>query len=291
MCNKYNINTTGTVVIYDIMKDVQAIHNFIKQDLLCAELHPQYTKEKMFVVGDRKGQLILRTRGLFSSKNKMIHSGEGSIYAIKWRTNLIAWANYCDVKLHDVAENKPVAHINRGTKESSECEMCKCCLCWENDETLLIGWTNLVKICKIRTVRTPRAQRHFIKEAHVFNVFSTDFDICGIAPFKENLVLLGFDENGTYNEDEDEDRTNNDTNEDNKDDDKIESFMNKFNQHLVNGQALVHFQGNDRHLKELYSTLNVPFTMWMHVKDAIGCLGAEMDKAPKAMKKITSTGL
>ncbi len=116
------------------------------------------------------------------------------------------------VKIFDISDHKPIAHINRSNRGSPDLERYKCCLCWENRETLLIGWGDWVKIGRIRTVRT--AQEHMMKEVHVTNVFVTDFYICGIATFKEHLILLAFlgnDDESSSEDDDDEQKQDLDT--------------------------------------------------------------------------------
>lgn len=45
--------------------------------------------------------------------SQVLHSGEGPIHAVKWRTNLIAWANDAGVKVFDSANNQRIAFIER----------------------------------------------------------------------------------------------------------------------------------------------------------------------------------
>ena len=78
----------------------------------------------------------------------MLHSGEGPIYCIAWQCELIAWANDRGVKIYDISDHKPIAHINRSNRGSPDPERYKCCLCWENRETLLIGCSDWVKIAE-----------------------------------------------------------------------------------------------------------------------------------------------
>jgi hypothetical protein len=39
------------------------------------------------------GNLIMQEKGWLGYKEQIIHSGEGPIWAIEWRGDLIAWAN------------------------------------------------------------------------------------------------------------------------------------------------------------------------------------------------------
>lgn len=61
----------------------------------CVALEPNYGKRTthQFVSGGMAGNLILHEKGWLGNKQETLHSGEGPIWAVKWRGNLIAWAN------------------------------------------------------------------------------------------------------------------------------------------------------------------------------------------------------
>ena len=142
----------GRVTIANVWTQSQSSYNFHNQVLLAVALHPFYERETMFAVGGTGQQLLLHYVRYFRSENETLHAGEGSIYNIKWRGDLIAWANDRGVKLYDQSTRRPIAYIPRQSKGSPDPELYPCCLCWENDETLLIGWGDWVKIGKIRQV-------------------------------------------------------------------------------------------------------------------------------------------
>lgn len=58
-------------------------------------LEPDFNKKasKAFVCGGLAGKLVLQEKGWLGYKEQVIHSGEGPIWAVEWRGNLIAWAN------------------------------------------------------------------------------------------------------------------------------------------------------------------------------------------------------
>lgn len=91
-----------------------------KRPIKAVALEPDYAKStsKRFVSGGMAEQLILNEKGTavselhicletcfvsdsipfpclgwFGNRDVVLHSGEGPIYAIKWRGNLIAWSN------------------------------------------------------------------------------------------------------------------------------------------------------------------------------------------------------
>ena len=44
---------------------------------------------------------------------QVLHSGEGPIHAVAWRTSLISWANDLGVKVYDAASDQRVTFIER----------------------------------------------------------------------------------------------------------------------------------------------------------------------------------
>jgi hypothetical protein len=58
-------------------------------------LEPGFAKKasRAFVCGGMAGNLIMQEKGWMGYKEHIIHSGEGPIWAIEWRGDLIAWAN------------------------------------------------------------------------------------------------------------------------------------------------------------------------------------------------------
>ena len=58
-------------------------------------LEPGFAKKasRTFVCGGMAGNLIMQEKGWLGYKEQIIHSGEGPIWAIEWRGELIAWAN------------------------------------------------------------------------------------------------------------------------------------------------------------------------------------------------------
>lgn len=58
-------------------------------------LEPGYGKRNthQFVCGGMAGALILHEKGWLGSKEVPLFSGEGPIWATRWRGTLIAWAN------------------------------------------------------------------------------------------------------------------------------------------------------------------------------------------------------
>jgi len=79
---------------------------------------------------------------------KTIHSGEGTIWTVRWKGDIIAWANDLGVRLYAVAKGERIAFIDR-MKDSPRPDLFQCSLQWRDDSTLIIGWADLVKIVQV----------------------------------------------------------------------------------------------------------------------------------------------
>jgi len=66
-----------------------------KRPVRAVALEPNFAKKstKAFVCGGLAGTLVMYEKGWLGHKETVLHSGEGPIWAIQWRGNLIAWAN------------------------------------------------------------------------------------------------------------------------------------------------------------------------------------------------------
>ncbi|EGC37705.1 hypothetical protein DICPUDRAFT_149700 [Dictyostelium purpureum] len=184
----------GKVVINPFDKSgEQFIYNYTRP-ITAIALDPEFASKntRQFVSGGKQGQLILNSKGWFRSKETIIHSGEGPIYAIKWCGIFIAWANDQGVKIYDTSTNTRIAHIPR-KDGSPRGELYRCCLCWEKPNQLIIGWAKNVEVIQI-TEKVDMSTGSTIKIAQIMNQFQTKYWISGIAPFAEELVILGYND-------------------------------------------------------------------------------------------------
>ena len=104
---------------------------------------------RQFASGGLAGQLLLNEKGWFSTKDKVLHSGEGPIHAVAWADSLLAWGNDAGVKVYDNATGQRITYIDR-PKGGPRTQSAPCHLVWENASTLLIGWADFVKIALVK---------------------------------------------------------------------------------------------------------------------------------------------
>ncbi|PRP83024.1 RING zinc finger-containing protein [Planoprotostelium fungivorum] len=162
-------------------------------------LDPDFSKKttRSFAIGGKSGHLIMNSKGWFGRRDNNIHSGEGPIYSIKWCQSLIAWANDMGVKIFDCDSGQRITYIDR-PKGSPRPDLYHCQLCWESPTSLLIGWADSVKIGSIKE-RSPAATTTGDPSSalpdryvQITSMFQTDYNISGIAPFGEYLILLAY---------------------------------------------------------------------------------------------------
>jgi vacuolar protein sorting-associated protein 41 len=191
----------GTVAIISLFAREKPGRHTYHRPVKTVALVPQYSDTNaMFAAGGLGQQLILNTKGWFSHKDNVIHAGEGPVHAVKWRNNLIAWANDLGVKIYDVESEERITYISR-PKGSPDPNLYRCNLCWAEDDTILIGWADSVKIgvIKRRRPQPGRSDRY----VEIVAMFQTDYYICGIAPFQEWLVVLAYIEADEFSDSED----------------------------------------------------------------------------------------
>lgn len=184
----------GKVVIHGLYTNEKFEYEF-SRPVTAVALDPQFakTKKPKFVMGGKSGQLLLHTKGFFGPKTEVLHEKEGPIYAIKWRGSLIAWANDLGVKIWDLEQNQRITFIDR-PKDSPRPDAYRCCLVWESDVQLIIGWGDFVKIGRVRQRTEASAHGLPSRYVEIVAMFRTDYIISGIAPFGSDLVILSYTE-------------------------------------------------------------------------------------------------
>ncbi|KAI2649119.1 hypothetical protein H4Q32_020331 [Labeo rohita] len=153
-------------------------------------LHPQFSKSnnKQFVTGGNK-LFLYEKNWLNRWKTSILHEGEGNITNVKWRANLIAWANNLGVKIYDISSKQRITNVLRDNNNLRP-DMYPCSLCWKDNTTLIIGWGSSVKVC-------------FQNICISVSAFETEFFISGLAPLADQLVTLYYvKENSEHMEEE-----------------------------------------------------------------------------------------
>ncbi|URD99438.1 CLH [Musa troglodytarum] len=155
----------GSVVINGLFTDERLKFKY-HHTMRTIALDPDFTRKtsRRFVAGGLAGQLILNMKNWLGYGKQVLHDGESPVHAIKWRTSLIAWAN-------DAGD----------------------------DAFLVIGGEHCVKIAAIKTNQFGGAnelQRNIsISHTRFVDIvasFQTSYQISGIAPFGDTLVVLAY---------------------------------------------------------------------------------------------------
>lgn len=126
--------------------------NFGKS-IKCIALDPKYHKSgsgRRFVVGDTKLTLYEKTF-LKSTKSTVLCDAEGSVSAIAWSEQFVAWASVLGVRVYDLNEKCSLGLIRwEELADGSSIKNFRCNLRWASNVTLLIGWVDTIRICVLR---------------------------------------------------------------------------------------------------------------------------------------------
>lgn len=146
---------------------------------------------RRFVAGDDR--VVLYERGFLARyKSTVLQSKEQKVRTISWHNQFIAWATDFAVQIFDIEQRSVITRI----KKDSDIEGQDACqFCWKDKRTLLIGWSNTVKVCLIKERSHEVMNDTQLKElprkyVEIISMFETDFVIYGLAPFSNNLLTL-----------------------------------------------------------------------------------------------------
>ncbi|KNA17401.1 hypothetical protein SOVF_080170 [Spinacia oleracea] len=189
----------GSIVISSLFADEKRKFEY-HRPMKAIALDPDYARKslKRFVAGGLSGQLIFYTKKWFGYQEQVLHSGEGPIHAVAWRTSFIAWANDAGVKVYDTANDQRVTFIER-PRGSPHPELLLPHLVWQDDELLIIGWGTSVKIASLRGNQHGRGNGTYnpvyvlsSNQVDIVASFQTNYFISGIAPFGDSLAILAY---------------------------------------------------------------------------------------------------
>ncbi|KAI4334309.1 hypothetical protein L6164_019020 [Bauhinia variegata] len=189
----------GSVVINCLFIDEKLKFEY-HRPMKAIAMDPDYARKasRRFVAGGLAGHLYFNTKKWLGYRNQVLHSGEGPIHAVKWRTSLVAWADDAGVKVYDTANDQRITFIER-PRGSPRPELLLPHLVWQDDTLLVIGWGTSVKIASIRTNHNKAANGTYrqvslsgLNQVDIVASFQTTYFISGIAPFGDTLVVLAY---------------------------------------------------------------------------------------------------
>ncbi|XP_050206170.1 vacuolar protein sorting-associated protein 41 homolog isoform X3 [Mercurialis annua] len=189
----------GSVVIHSLFSDEKMKFEY-HRPMKAIALDPEYSRKtsRRFVAGGLAGHLYLNSKKWLGYRDQVLHSDEGPIHAVKWRTSLIAWANDAGVKVYDATNDQRVTFIEK-PRGIPRPELLLPHLVWQDDSVLVIGWGTSVKIASIRANEHKGTNGTYrslpvtsMNKVDIVASFQTSYYISGIAPFGDSLVVLAY---------------------------------------------------------------------------------------------------
>lgn len=128
--------------------------------------------------GGLAAKVVLNRRGWLTAQGSTLHAREGVIHAIAWRGPFVAWANAVGVKVMDLQRNARVSFVQKPHGCPGP-DTCTCHLAWQDDETLLIGWADCIKILALKRTDEAGLQQGL---PPVYGELLTSFNVRGCPP-------------------------------------------------------------------------------------------------------------
>ncbi|KAH1220626.1 Vacuolar protein sorting-associated protein 41 [Glycine max] len=157
----------GSVVINSLFTDEKLKFEY-HRPMKAVALDPDYARKmsRRFVAGGLAGHLYLNSKKWLGYRDQVLHSGEGSIHAVKWRASLVAWVNDAGVKVYDTANDQRITFIEK-PRGSPRPELLLPHLVWQ-----LLAGENLSKLLQLGQITKKQPM--------------------GLAPFGDALVVLAY---------------------------------------------------------------------------------------------------
>lgn len=163
-------------------------------------LDPVYYKSRSgrrFVVGTNK--VILFEKVFFHpSRSTVLSEGSGPTRAMKWAGQFLAWATDSGVRVMNMNTKMVITLIKRDHSLALPSDQYPPHLCWPDDRTLIVGWGDSVKVCRVRERASNPSHlpcgpvdlpSHYLE---IIYMFTTDFYVCGVGPLDEHVVVLAY---------------------------------------------------------------------------------------------------
>ncbi|XP_075222669.1 vacuolar protein sorting-associated protein light [Lycorma delicatula] len=189
----------GKVFVYALDNADDTLVITVGRLVRCVAIDPFFYRANSgsrFVTGDEK--LVLYEKSFLSRMRSTVLSDvrvEGGVQSVRWSPNglLLAWTTHVGVRIYDFNARCSLGLIK--WSRNTNVEKYRCNLCWKDKETLLVGWVDTIRICRIHR-RSP-AEIAIAKNVSEFLVepvstFQTDFFVSGVAPLSSQLVVLGY---------------------------------------------------------------------------------------------------
>lgn len=204
--NQISLDATGNFIatcaddgkahVYGLYSVDNQLQFTTKHPIYSVAIDPLYSKlgtNRRFVTGGDRLLLHEKLYLMSAVRTTALQESIGYVQNLKWYGRFVTYAYRDNVRIYDIEERKIVGLIQWDQPEDDQTlEQYSCCLTWKNSTTLLIGWLQTFRICRME-------RRHpIIKQSPSFmmNVVITmrvNYFICGICPLDvSQLVILAY---------------------------------------------------------------------------------------------------
>lgn len=184
----------GAAYLYGLLTAENSQETCTQRSIKSVAIDPEYYKlgsNRRFITGDTRLTLYEKTF-LSRTKSTVLCESFGCyIRNIRWKGQYVLWTCSIGVRVYDLVNMKPCAFFRWPCNERVIPLEYPCCMYWKDNSTFLIGWVNLVMLCKIE--KRMSVIRENADCAITYAKGELSIYISGIAPLGDDqVVVLGY---------------------------------------------------------------------------------------------------
>jgi hypothetical protein len=177
-CGEFVISASidGNVIIHHLYSESIEQVTF-KGPIYTVALEPDYGKSRRFVSGG--SVLSLTSKGWLGLSSSVLLSGHGDVLELHWNTSALLCLTRTGLHCLDANSFQKFGLVSLTANV-------KCCVTWTSSTRFLLSNDSFIQIIDIATLDSQK------RNLNVLYQFSIDSIVCGLAPFSQSILVLGY---------------------------------------------------------------------------------------------------
>jgi hypothetical protein len=166
--------TKGVVQIVNLFNDVVS-NSVIKQNINAIKLDPLYNPATGQFVCGLDSSCVLYSKGWFGLNSIVLSTDK--VFSVDWFGKYLTWSTIKSTTVYNPLKQLIVGVVENESKQE---------VCWDDEKRFLVGCLQKVKVCFIVDLGEGK------EGVEVKFTLTTDYIISGVAPFDNDILVLGY---------------------------------------------------------------------------------------------------